>query len=93
MPGCRIDGGVICAAIGYMQNKMDPHSKAPKTGEAPARVKIPGTHKECFGGTTPSRQIVNETIDFSVGQLGGVAGWLGHTYYWMPGWLLALEKK
>ena len=76
MPGCR-RGGEICAAIGYMPSQLDPVSKAPKTGEVPARVKIPGTHKECFGGKTPSRQIINETIDFSVGREGRVAGWPG----------------
>ena len=43
----------------------------------PATVKIPSTHKACFHGTTPSRQIVKETIDFSVGQRGGVVGWPG----------------
>ena len=78
MPGCRIGGGVICVAIGYRPNQLDPVSKAPKTGAVPARVKIPASHKECFGGTTPSRDIFDETIDFSVGRaVNGVVGWPG----------------
>ena len=76
MPNCRF-GGIICAAIGYTPEQLDPMSRAPKPGAVPARVKIPESHKECFGGKTPSRSIVNEKIDFSKGQRGGVAGWPG----------------
>ena len=61
---CQIDGGYVRASIGWAPKQKDADG-APKPGEVPRRVKILTKHKQCFGGHTPSRNIIDETVDFS----------------------------
>ena len=71
-------GARLCIAIGYRMDQLDANG-APKHGEVAARVKGPDNrHKACFGGSRPSRNIVNETITWSENSSGKpLAGWTG----------------
>ena len=73
---CPCGGARLCIGIGYRPAQLDANG-APKSGEAAARVKGPdNSHKASFGGSRPSRDIVNETITWSENYLGRpLAGW------------------